>query len=176
MSTISVAPSPNPKRCYSFTYRSLRVKEPSNAVPQFVEQHGVEGRAELQAQQVLHISADVEADPIVAAHQQRQQPVQKAADGSLVGGGRGERGSRHQRVGHVAGAHGDHGVLAFCRRAHGRAVGGRTGGAALLEANSSQSTQETSHVDPLLLRGWGTDTQVSPESFPNNKNCYFSKI
>lgn len=96
------------------TYRPLRVEEPPNAVPQLVEEHGVEGGAELQAQQVLHVGADVEADPVVAAHQQGEQPVQEAADGGLVGGGRGEGGRGHQRVGHVAGAHGDHGLLAFC--------------------------------------------------------------
>lgn len=57
------------------THRSLRVKELANAVPQFVEEHGVKCRTKFQSQQVLHVSADVEADPVVAAHQQGQESV-----------------------------------------------------------------------------------------------------
>lgn len=53
---------------HSVTHRSLRVKELADAVPQLVEEHGVEGRAELESQQVLHVGADVEANPLMAAH------------------------------------------------------------------------------------------------------------
>lgn len=140
----------NPTRT---THRSLRVKELANTVPQLVEEHGVERRTELQPQQVLHVGADVEADPVVAAHQQRQESVQEAADGRLAGGGRGAGGGGGQRVGHVAVAHGDHGVFALDGGAHGRAVGGRAWGAALLETHAAQGAQEARHVDPLLL--WG---------------------
>lgn len=68
------------------THRSLRVKELANAVPQLVEEHRVECRTKLQSQQVLHVGADVEADSVMAAHQQGQQSVQEAADGRLAGG------------------------------------------------------------------------------------------
>lgn len=68
------------------THRSLCFKELANAVPQLVKEHGVECRTKLQSQQVLHISADVEANTVMAAHQQGQESVQEAADGRLAGG------------------------------------------------------------------------------------------
>lgn len=148
------------ERCRSSTHRPLCVEELPDAVPQLVEEHGVEGGAELQPQQVLHIGAHVEAHPVVATHQQGQQPVHEAADGRLAGGRRGAGGDGDHGVVDVAGAHRDHGVFALAHGAHGGAVGGRAGGAALLEAHATQSTQETCHVDPLLL--WG-DTQRDAE-------------
>lgn len=54
---------------HSTTYRSLSIKELSNAVPQLVEEHGVESGTELQTQQVLHIGPDMEANPVVTAHE-----------------------------------------------------------------------------------------------------------
>lgn len=93
----------------------------------------------------------MEADPVMAAHQQGQEPVQEAADRRLAGGRRGARGGRGQRVGHVAGAHGDHGVFALGRGAHGWAVSGLTRGATLLETHATEGTKEARHVDPLLL-------------------------
>lgn len=72
------------KNFHSTTNRSLCVKELSNAVSQLVEEHGVEGGVELQPQQVFDISANMEADPVVATNQQGQQPVQEAADRCLT--------------------------------------------------------------------------------------------
>lgn len=72
------------KNFHSTTHRSLRVKELPNAVPQLVEEHGVEGGVELQPQQVFDVSANMEADPVVATNQQGQQPVQEAADRCLT--------------------------------------------------------------------------------------------
>ena len=146
------------ERCRSSTHRPLCVEELPDAVPQLVEEHGVEGGAELQPQQVLHIGAHVEAHPVVATHQQGQQPVHEAADGRLAGGRRGAGGDGDHGVVDVAGAHRDHGVFALAHGAHGGAVGGRAGGAALLEAHATQSTQETCHVDPLLLWGGHRET------------------
>lgn len=136
------------------THRTLRIKELANAVPQLVEEHGVQGRVELQPEEVLHISANVQTNSVMTTHQKGQKTVQEAADGCLTGGRRRAGGSRGQRVGHVAGPHGDHGVFALGRGPHGGAVCDGTRGAALLEAYPTQSTQKSCHVDPLLL--WRT--------------------
>ena len=133
------------------THRPLGVEELADTIPQLVEQHGVEGRTELQPQQVLDVGAHVETNAVVAAHQQGQEPVQEAAQRGLVGrGGRAGDGGRHGG-GDVSGPHGDHGVLALAHGAHGRAVGDRAGSAALLEAHAPQGAQEARHIYPLLL-------------------------
>ena len=70
---------------HSCTYWSLCVKELANAVPQLVEEHGVESRAELQPQEVFDIGPNMEAYPVMTTHKQGQQPIQEAADGCLTG-------------------------------------------------------------------------------------------
>lgn len=142
---------------HSCTYRSLGVKELANAVPQLVEEHGVEGGTELQSQEVFHVGPDMEAHPVMATHQQGQQPVQEAADRRLAGGRVGAGGGRGHGVGHLARAHGNHGVFTLTHGAHGRAVGGWARCAALLETHATQSAQKACHVDPLLL--WGTQRE-----------------
>lgn len=133
------------------THRTLCVKELSDAVPQLVEKHGVQSGAELQTQQVFDIGAHVEPDPVVAAHEQTQQAVQEAADGRLAGRRWGAGWSWSHGIGHVAGAHGDHGVLALAHGAHRWAVSCRAWGATLLETDAAQCTEKARHVDPFLL-------------------------
>ena len=118
------------------THRPLRLEEPADAVLELVEEHGVEGGAQIQAHQVLDVVADLQAHPLVVAHHQRKQPVQEAAQ---------------RRLGaHLAGAHRDHGALALAQGPHRGAVGAGGRGVALLEAHPTQGTQEAGHVDPLL--------------------------
>ena len=128
------------------TYAALRVEEAADAVLELVEEHGVESGAELQAQQVLDVGADLQA-LLVVAHHQRQQPVQELAEGSLGDA--------------VARAHGHHGTLALRERPHGGTVGSQEGGGPLLQAHPAQGTQEARHVYPLLEeRGLTTRGEV----------------
>jgi len=131
------------------THRPLCVKELADAVPQLVEEHGVERWTQLQAQQVLDVGAHVQTHAVMATHQQGQQLVQEAAERRLAGGGAGDGG--WHGIGDLAGSHRDHGVLALAHGAHGWAVCDRAWCTLLLETHSSQSTQEARHIDPLLL-------------------------
>lgn len=121
----------------SVTHRPLGVKETSNAVTQFGEEHRVESRAQLQSQQIFNIGADVQAHFFMCAHHEGQQPLQEPAKGRLTV--------------HVTRTHGDHGSLALTHWPHWWAVGTKAGSTALLQTHSTQSTQEARHVDPLLI-------------------------
>lgn len=121
----------------SVTHRPLGVKETSDAVAQFGEEHRVEGWAQLQSQQIFNIGADVQAHFLVCAHHEGQQPLQEPAEGCLTV--------------HFTRAHGDHGALALTHWPQGWAVGTKAGSTALLQTNSTQSTQKACHVDPLLM-------------------------
>lgn len=114
----------------------MRIKELADGILQLVEEHGIERWAELQPHQVLNVGPYLQPHLLVVADHQGEQAVDEFADRRL-----------HAALG---GHHGDHGALALVEGAHGGAVGGQAGAAAVLQAHPSQGTQEPCHVDPLL--------------------------
>lgn len=117
---------------------SLRIKELADGILEFVEEHRIERRAELQPHQVLDVGADLQPHLLVVADHEGEQAVDEFADRGL-----------HAALG---GDHGDHGALALVEGAHGGAVGGQPRAAAVLQAHPAQGAQEPRHVDPLLQR------------------------
>lgn len=117
------------------TDRSLCFEEAADAVLELVEEHGVESRAQLQTHQVLDVVADLHA-LFVAAHHEREQPVQELTEWRL--------GVALTR------AHGHHGALPLAQRPHRGAVGDQAWGVPPLQTHAAQRAQETRHVNPFL--------------------------
>lgn len=126
------------QRNISTCYLSLRIEELADGVLQFVKQHRVKRRAQLQTHQIFDIGPYLKSHFLVVTDHQGQQPVDELADRSLGVA--------------LGGHHGDHGALALADGAHGGAVRGQPRGAAVLQAHAPQRAQEPRHVDPLLQR------------------------